>query len=170
MSQFIHLTDERIIRKIEKAGVKTAQTWEGKTRYVFATPVLQDFMISHQWLRELKRRGIRTISAVQFRIPDEEPVMVGHYGKEHVETTAAGAFRIFSEHASGMGLQVLIPRKILPSEIVRIYQPPQVTGWRYYPEAKGKKPCGCPACQRGDIKSRKIREAYERDLRGDDED
>jgi hypothetical protein len=100
--------------------------------------------------------------AVQFRISDDEPVKVARFGKEPVETTAAAATQIFMEHQSGLGLQVLIPRKILPNEIMRVYEPPQIVGWRYYPEAHGRKPCGCPACQRGDIKSRKLREAYER--------
>ncbi len=112
-------------------------------------------------LCELKRRGIRTIAAVKLRIPEDEQVRVGHYGREPLDTTAVGAIRAFREHTSGLGLQVMIPRKIKPSEIMRLYAPPQGVGWRYYPEAKGRKPCGCEACQRGEIKSRRIREAYE---------
>lgn len=161
MAQFIHLTDERLARRIEKSGVKPSEVWGGKTKYVFAMPVLPDFAVSHQWLRELKRRGVRTFVAVQFRIADDEPVRVGRFNRDPLDTTAAGATRIFLEHDSGYGLQVMIPRKILPREIMRVYEPPQLVGWRFYPEAKGRKPCGCPACQRGEIKSRKIREAYE---------
>lgn len=161
MAQFIHLTDERLVPRILKIGIKPHETWGDETKFVFATPVLQDFMLSHQWLRELKRRGIRTIAALQFRVPDDEPVQVGRYGKEHVETTAAGAVQIFMEHEAPLGLQALFPRKIEKSEIMRSYLPNQLVGWRYYPEAKGKKPCGCPACQRGNIRSRRIREAYE---------
>jgi hypothetical protein len=121
-------------------------------------------MISHQWLRELKNRGIRTIAAIQFKIPDDEPVKVGRFGTDPMDTTAAGSVRVFMEHESGLGLQVMIPRKILPKEITRTYLPPQLVGWRYYPEAHGKPPfCGCEYCQRGMIKSRKIREKYERE-------
>jgi hypothetical protein len=124
-------------------------------------PVLKDFMISHQWLRELKNRGIRTIAAIQFRIPDDESVKVGRFGVEPLDTTAAGSVRVFMEHQSGLGLQVMIPRKILAKEITRTYLPSQLVGWRYYPEAHGKPPfCGCDYCQRGRIKSRKIRAKY----------
>ena len=161
MAQFIHLTDERLSRSIERGGIKPGEVWDSVEKYVFATPALDDFMVSHQWLRELKRRGIRTIAAVQFRIPDDEPVLVGSFGKEPVSTSAAGAFQVFRQHNSGMGLQVMIPRKVQPGELMRMYVPTQLVGWRYYPEAKGKKPCGCPACQRGEIMSRKLREAYE---------
>jgi hypothetical protein len=164
MAQFLHLTDQRLIRRIEKNGLKPGEAWDSTTRFVFATPVVADFARSHQWLRELKRRGIRTVSAVQFRIPDDESVKVGRFGKEPVDTTAVGAIRIFREHESALGLQVLIPRKILPKEIMRTYEPPQLVGWRFYPEAKGKKPCGCPACQRGEIKSKRLREKYEQEL------
>jgi len=162
MAQFIHLTDERTARRIAKAGVKPGKIWNSTTKYVFATPVLKDFMVSHQWLRELKRRGMRTIVAVQFRIPDEDPVEVGRYGQNRLATTAAGAVRVFRQHESGLGLEVLIPRKIEPSELMRIYTPTQLVGWRFSPGAKGRKPCGCPYCARGEIKSRKRREEYER--------
>jgi hypothetical protein len=164
MARFIHLTDERLARRIEKTGIKPAAVGRAQTRYVFATPVLAEFAISHQWLRELKRRGIRTIAAVQFRIPDLEPALVGRYGKQHLETTAAGAVKVVRDHVSqgsGLGLQVMIARKIAPAEITKVYTPPQVAGWRYFPEAHGRAPCGCDYCLlRGEIKSRKIREAY----------
>jgi hypothetical protein len=162
MAQFIHLTDERLARRIEKNGVKPSTLRNSKTKYVFATPVLRNFMVSHQWLRELKRWGVRTIIAVQFRIPDDEPVEVGHFGRDRLSTTAAGAIRVFREHESDLGLEVLIPRKIEPRELMRIYTPTQLVGWRFYPKAKGRKPCGCPYCARGEFKSRKRREAYER--------
>jgi hypothetical protein len=164
MAQFIHLSDERLIRRIAKSGIKPSELWDTGKRYVYATPVLKDFMISHQWLRELKGRGVRTIAAIQFRIPDGEPVMVGPFGAEPLESTAAGATRVFMEHKSGLGLQVMIPRKILAKEITRTYLPPQLIGWRYYPEAHGKPPfCGCEYCQRGVIKSRKIRAKYKKE-------
>lgn len=163
MAQFIHLTDERLVPRIKKAGLKPGEVWNSKTKYVFATPVLKDFMVSHQWLRELKRRGFRTIAAVQFRLADDEPVKVGRYNRELLDMTAAAAIRVFRAHESGLGLQVMIPRKILPKEFMRIYVPTQLVGWRYYPEAKGREPCGCPMCQRGEIKSRKLREVYDRD-------
>jgi len=56
-----------------------------------------------------------------------------------------------------------IARKIKPQEIIKIYQPPKVTGWRYYPDAHGSKPCGCEYCQLGQPYSRNIRERFERE-------
>lgn len=136
--------------------------WGARLRCVYATPVLSDFQVSHQWLRELKNRGIRTIGALQLTIPDEEEVLVGRYSEEPLTVTAAQAVKIFREHKTGLGLQVLILRRIEPKEITRSYVPTQIVGWRYFPEAHGKPPfCGCDYCQRGRIKNRKIREKYE---------
>ncbi len=69
MAQFIHLTDERLLKKIEKTGIRMT-TWGEEIRCVYATPVLPNFQVSHQWLRELKNKGITTIGAIQFKIPD----------------------------------------------------------------------------------------------------
>jgi hypothetical protein len=162
MAQFIHLTDERLAKHVTRTGIKTSELWGSEDRFVYATPVLKDFMISHQWLRELKRRGIRTICAIQFRVSDDEPARVGHYWSEMKACTAAEAVAFFMQNPKALGLQVVFERKIVPKEIMRIYDPPQVSGWRYFPGAHSKKPCGCPLCLRkGEIKSRKIRDEYE---------
>lgn len=127
--------------------------------------MLQNYYQSHQWLRELKRRGIRTISAVQFLLADDTKVKVGRYNEDQLEVTAAEAVRIFMDHTDGLGLEVLIPATISPKMFTRIYTPEQIVGWRYYPESHsdGRTPCGCSYCQRGQIKSRKLRESYERE-------
>jgi hypothetical protein len=162
MARFIHLTDERLLARLKKSGIRTTFWGRKKIRCVYATPVLQDFQVSHQWLRELKSRGIRTIGALQFKISDEEEVLVGRYNEEPLRVTAAQAVKIFREHATGLGLQVLILRRIDPNEISCSYVPTQIVGWRYQPDAHGKPPfCGCSYCQRGPIKNRKIREKYE---------
>lgn len=162
MAQFIHLTDNRQVRQIRRNGIKVSKLASGKGSGIFATPVLPNYYLSHQWVRELKRNGAKTIAAVQFRIDDDTPVLVGRYNEEHIESTAAGAVRIFMEHATGLGLEVLLSHPVPPEVITRIYTPSQISGWRYYPEshADGRKPCGCSYCQRGQIKSRKLREAY----------
>jgi hypothetical protein len=50
-------------------------------------------------------------------------------------------------------------------EIHAIRAVPQVVGWRSYPGAHGRRPCGCPYCQpRGQIRSRKLGERYEKGL------
>lgn len=161
MAQFIHLTDERLLKRIEKAGIRLT-TWGKEIRCVYATPALPNFQVSHQWLRELKNKGITTIGAVQFKIPDDEKVLVGRYNEEPLSVTAAEAVNFFMDHSTGLGLQTLILRRIEASEITRSYVPTQIIGWRYHPDAHGKPPfCGCGFCQRGLIKNRKIREKYE---------
>ena len=163
MARFIHLTDERLLARIKRTGISRSR-WGSKLRCVYGMPVLPDFQVSHQWLRELKNRGIRTIGAIQFTVGDEEEVLVGRFSEEPVAVTAAQAIKVFRDHLTGMGLQVLIPRRIEAREVSRAYVPPQVVGWRHYPEAHGKPPfCGCEFCQRGLIKNRKIREKYEKE-------
>lgn len=124
-------------------------------------PVVQDYYASHQWLRELKRSGARTLIGVYFRIPDQELVIVGHYRAAHAPMTAATAARLIMRLSDPRGYEVIIPRAIEPGEIHALRAVNRVVGWRYYPDAKGERPCGCRVCTRGDIKSRKLREAYE---------
>ncbi|MES2694237.1 MAG: hypothetical protein V4773_12250 [Verrucomicrobiota bacterium] len=161
MARFIHLTDERLLARLKKSGIRMSFWGREKLRCVYAVPVLPDFQVSYQWLRELKNRGVRTMGALHFKIPDGEEVLVGRFSEEPVAMTAAQAVRVFMEHPTGMGLQVLVRRRIEAKEITRTYVPPQIVGWRYYPEAHGKPPfCGCEFCQRGLIKNRKLREKY----------
>jgi len=164
MPQFIHLADDREIAMIRKNGIKAREIYGAESRVVYATPVLQDYYRSHQWIRELRRRGIKVISAVQFRVDDDAPVSVGRFNGEHLDVTAAEAVRIFMEHDTGMGLEVIFAFSIPASSITRTYTPEQITGWRYYPEshADDRKPCPCPYCQRGLIKGQKLQERYRR--------
>ena len=165
MPQFIHLADERDICLIRKNGIKAHKPHGASVKHVYATPVLQNYYRSHQWLRELKRNGMKTLSAVQFRLPDDMLVSVGRYNDGHMDVTAAEAVRIFMDHVDGAGLEVTIAGSIEPKAITRIYTPDQVVGWRYYPESHsdGRKPCGCSYCQRGQIKNRALRQAYDRE-------
>ncbi len=88
MAMFVHLTPEKSVDAIRRGGIKARLADESRPKGVFAMPVTADFYVSHQWLRELKRGGQRTICAVYFRIPDEERVYIGHYAAEPLETTA----------------------------------------------------------------------------------
>ena len=163
MPQFIHLADDREIAMIQKNGIKGREMYGTKSKVVYATPVLQDFYRSHQWIRELRRRGIKVISAVQFRVDDDVPVSVGRFNGEHVDVTTAEAVKIFMEHDTGMGLEAIFAGSIPASWITRVYTPEQITGWRYYPEShsSGRKPCGCPYCQRGEINGQKLQKRFQ---------
>jgi len=158
---FVHIGDARSRASFVRGGIRLPRARPGRPRGVFAMPVLEDYFASHQWLRELKRGGARTLIGVYFRVPDREAVLVGHYRRDHAPMTAAKAARLIMEAPDARGYQIVIPRKIEADEIQAIRAVHRVVGWRYYPEAKGQKPCGCPACTRGDIRSKRLREAYE---------
>ena len=127
-------------------------------------PVTPNHYASHQWLRELKSTGHRTIVGVYFRVPDAELVWFGHFGYSHVLLSASEAAQHVYSAPDPLGLEVLVPRRVLPSEIVRSRQLRQVIGWRYYPNAHGRPPCGCPSClPAGQIKSKAIRQRFRSD-------
>ena len=153
MVSLIHIADKNDEASIVKNGINAAKRKVGP-RGVFAMPVLPNFAVSHQWARELKRRGVRTLICVQFRVPNSESVLVGKYNGEKIKMAASEAAAAFLAHTDPMGLEVVVPRKIMPKDIARTYLAPRVTGWRYYPEAKGRKPfCHRKFCNRGEIRA-----------------
>ena len=74
-------------------------------------PVTRNFYVSHQWLRELKRRGQGVITGIYFRIPDDETVWVGHYDQAHQSMTAAEAAATILATEPSEGFEVIIPRR-----------------------------------------------------------
>lgn len=47
------------------------------------------------------------------------------------------------------------------SAIIRVATLRPITGWRYFPSAKGRTPCGCPARQtRGEPFSRRCKDRF----------
>ena len=161
MVSFVHIADKNDEVSIVKNGIRSVRRTTG-LRGVYAVPVVPNYATTHQWARELRRRGIKTLLCVQFRIPDEEFVLVGKYSGEKLEMTASEAAAAVLTHTDPMGLEVVVPRKIMPREITRTYLAPRITGWRYHPEAKGKKPfCHCKFCNRGEIRAQRL-------IRGDD--
>lgn len=163
MATFIHICAEEDRTLIQRNGIKVSKATWRKLNGVFLSPLTEDYTQSHQWMREVQR--IRNVPklAVRVRIPDEELVYVGKYNEEHIEVTAAQSIGLAREHTAPWGLEVILPRRIEPAEIVNVYRPPKVVGWRRHPNAKGTKPCGCPYCQRGEPASKKLRIAYEKD-------
>lgn len=165
MSLFVHIGDARARQSFRRAGLRVARYAGSKAAGVFAMPVLPNYFVSHQWLREAKRRGVKEMVGVYFRIPDREPVIVGHYNSAHVPMTAARAQRLLMDTPDPRGYEVIVPRPIEAREVHAIRAVSRVVGWRYYPDAHGKPVCGCPVCvPKGAIKSRRLREAYELSL------
>jgi hypothetical protein len=162
MAIFVHLTSEKNLKAILRNGIsRVAKSGIAKDG-IYAMPVTRNFYISHQWLRELKRRNNGSIVAVYFRIPDDTLVLVGRYNQDHQQMRAAQAIATMMSCENREGYEVIVQRKIAKDEIHRYRTLSQVIGWRYYPEAHGKKPCGCPYCQRGNYGARRLREEYEK--------
>ena len=157
MPLFVHLTQEKNVNRILRNGIAPARKRMNCPHGVFAMPVTRNFYVSHQWLRELKRRGHETVAAVYFRIPDHTMVWIGHYQRSHQQMTAAEGLALISGQSNAEGYEVIVPDRISRSQLHRVKRLRQIVGWRYYPGAHGRKPCGCPVCQRGDYGARRIR-------------
>jgi hypothetical protein len=159
MAMFVHLTRESGLARIRRNGInRSRRSGDEFRRGVHAVPVTRNFFISHQWLRELKRRDGGTLAGVYFRIPDDEILWVGHYNQAHRQMTAAEAVAKFIAAENREGWEVVIPRRIEAKAIHRTKSLPQVLGWRYFPEAKGKPPfCPCQYCTRGEYGARRMR-------------
>ena len=130
---------------------------------IFFMPVTKDFYISHQWLRELKRRGIRTMVGVYFKLKPKELVWFGKYHEGHKKMELGKALSEFLKATDKLGFELLIERKIKSTEIDKIKHLPQNIGWRYMPASHSRKlSCACPMCiSPGDINSRKKRDKIE---------
>ena len=95
---FVHLTTESRIPRIRRNGIARLRKPGGTSpEGVYAVPVTRSFYVSHQWLRELKRRNQGPIARIYFRIADEQLVWVGHYGQAHRLVTAAEAIAQFTK-------------------------------------------------------------------------
>ncbi len=126
MAMFVHLTAEKQVKVIVRNGITRLR----KSRIagqsgIYAMPVMRNFYVSHQWLRELKRRGRGPIAGIYFRVPDAETVWLGHYNQAHQQMTAAEATAAIHEAESAEGFEVIIPRRITAKEIHRVRRLPQ---------------------------------------------
>lgn len=150
MATFVHLTPEKKIQSILRAGIKPQEVYslEEETKGVFCMPLTQDYFATHQWLRELKRQGQKTFKAVHFKLPDNEEVWFGKYGyrSDKIKVKASEAVKLLNESEDKQGLEIIITRKILPKEIVKVVDVNKNVGWRYYPGAHNTKLCKCRGC------------------------
>ena len=127
MAMFVHLTAESRLPRIRRSGISRLRKAAGVSHEgVFAVPVTRNFYASHQWLRELKQRNQGPIAGVYFRIPDDQPVWVGHYGQSHALMTAAEAVALFMQSDDPMGWEVVIPCRVDANQIHKIRLLPQV--------------------------------------------
>lgn len=164
MAIFVHIADERNAAQIKRAGLKLPRLKPERSAErpwgVFALPVTPNFVLSHQWVRELKKRGFRVAVGVYFDVPDTDKVWVGRYNGEKALVTAAEAgARLLRE--GELGLEVILPRSVPAKDVRAIRALPQALGWRHFPEAHEKGIfCACKFCQRGEMKSQRLRKRH----------
>ncbi|GAA0824434.1 hypothetical protein ACFQVD_17920 [Streptosporangium amethystogenes subsp. fukuiense] len=163
MTLFVHLTAAKKVRSVRRAGIRARSRNHDGLPGVFCLPILPSYQLTHQWARELKRGGRRTVMvAVDFRVPDDEPVFVGYFSGGHERLPSAEAAALIAGCEDPRGYEVFIPRAITAKEVHRVRGVNQVTGWRYMPNAHGRFPCPCPGCvPRGQYGGAKIRQAAE---------
>ncbi|HEX8243293.1 MAG TPA: hypothetical protein VF541_07350 [Longimicrobium sp.] len=161
MAMFVHLAPEKLAPAIRRGGLRPLRVRGRSARGVYAVPVTPNFVRTHQWLRELKRRGDRTLVGVYFRVPDDTPVTVGHYGHGPRVMTAAEAVRLFMGADDVLGWEVIFAEAVKPAQIHAVRRLPNLVGWRYRPGAHQTRPCGCEGCQRGQYGARRLRREYE---------
>ena len=155
MTTLIHITNADLENSIKKNGIKAGK----KSNLVFFMPITPNYLISHQWARELKRSGVKNFIAIYFKINKTNQVWHGHYFKEHKKDTVNSAVAEFNVLEDQLGYEFYIDRKIEAKEIVKIKRIPKPMGWRYSAKAHGTRPCGCPMClQFGGFKTKRFRE------------
>lgn len=157
MPLLVHLTSDHAARAVRRSGIRTSWHRHVDARGVFCMPVLPSYVLTHQWGRELRKRGYRTTMAVRFRVPDDEAVWGGHFNRKPERMTAAEAVALVGAHPDPRGFELFVPRSVAAGEIHDLRHVNRLTGWRYYPDAHGHRPCPCPWCVRGEYGARKIR-------------
>jgi len=155
MATFMRIIDGREADHVASHGMSLSRMGDGR-RALYCFPVLRDFAMTHQWSRELRRSGKRHLACVQFRIPDQDAVLIGTYNGEKLTMEAAAAVATVIAHQQPIGLEVLVLASVKPSQIMRVYPAPRLVGWRYHPKAKGTRPCHCSYCNRGEIRAQRL--------------
>lgn len=155
MPRLVHLTPESRRKAIERSGIRAA---------VYAMPVLPDFSVSYQWLRELRRWHGERMIAVHFVVPSDEPVLVGRYNLPHEQLPLGEAIRRVL--AAPRGCEIILTRRVRAREVVGIRAITQLVGWTEVPEPGSAFDCICAACVAPGTRdlSRRVRAAYERHI------
>ena len=163
IASFVHLAAAKHLPHLRRVGVRASRTGLPEpSRGVFLTPRTPDFFLTHQWVRELRRKEVGPLGALDVRLPDDEPVWLGHYGGGHRLMTAAEACGTFAGTNDPLGWEVVLPRRVAAKEVRRTRMVPQGVGWRVFPKAKGVRRCGCEFCTRGQRGARRLRELRRR--------
>ena len=165
MVMLVHLAPAKLEANIKRVGIRPGEGLFGgyKSDIVYAFPVLPSYTITHQWTREIAKWRRQPLVGVYFRVPDNEEVEFGHYLKGLVKLTAAEAVGEIRRARDARGFEIVLRRAVERRRITRIAPVRGVVGWRHFPDAHLRQPCGCPACVRpGEPGGRRLRESYER--------
>ena len=170
--RLVHLAAVSRRKAIERSGIRAeASTVVGAgnvasevARAVYAMPVVPDFSVTYQWVRELRRFHGERMIAVHFVVPSDEPVLVGRYNRPHETLPLDEAVRRVL--ASPMGNEIILTRGVRAKEIVGVREITQLVGWTQVPEPGGAFDCLCAACVAGGTPDlvRRLRAAYERHI------
>jgi hypothetical protein len=160
MALLVHITSLDNEKRIKRSGIKA-----GPSNVVFFMPHMKEFLISHQWAREIKRFGIKNFIAIDFKISTDEMIWFGRYNEDHQKTTLGKAIGLLMSAEDKLGYEFFIERNITPKELVKFRKIPKPMGWRYEPNAHGKRPCPCPMCiQFGGYKTSGLKEHNEEEM------
>ena len=152
----VHVTAAKLEPKIKRSGLHAE-------RGLCAFPVLPSHTLTHQWTREIMKWTRQPMIGVYFRIGDDEPVRFGRYNTVMRKLPAGGAVGEMRKEPDPRGFQIIVDRAIKTAEISRVTPLRGVIGWRHWPDAHGRRPCGCPGClARGEPGARRIRLRYDR--------
>jgi hypothetical protein len=172
MPRLVHLARASNVRTIERAGIRggTAAVLDvsGRAsrieRAVFAMPLVRDFSVTYQWLRELRRWHGERMVAVHFVLPSDEQVLIGRYNGPHERLALRDAAR--RALRSPMGSEIVVMRSVRRREVIAVRQVTQLVGWTQVPEPGAKLDCLCVVCVPSGTRDlmRRVRASFSRHL------
>jgi hypothetical protein len=170
--RLVHLIRASSARTIRRAGIRggaaTVLELAGRraelARAVFAMPLVPDFSVTYQWVRELRRWHGESMMAVHFVLPSDEEVLVGRYGTAHARVALRDAVRRVLK--SPEGNEIVVMRSVRRREVVAIRNVTQLVGWTEVPGPRAKLDCLCQACVPPGTRDlmRRVRGAFSRHL------
>jgi hypothetical protein len=150
MAKFLAIKTMKRAQTIERSGLIKARrarffvverlrennTLLRREKVIYAMPVSTNYVVSHQWIAEIKRiYAHMPVSAIYFDLPDEQMVYFGHYAGDKDQMSAAEVSAYFyrelqkDDYSHLMGFEVLIPSDIVGG-IKTVKHDMKLTGWR----------------------------------------
>ncbi len=145
MATLVHIADEKNEKSILKNGLRT-----NRHGVLYFMPMTAGYYASHQWCRELKRYGVKNFIAVYFKMDSDELIWYGKYNESHEQVRLGDAVSGFINEVDQLGFEMYVEKPVGRKFISKTKSIKKPMGWRYYPNAHGRKPCCCPVCRRGE--------------------